>query len=78
MHFVGYPVDREGFQYFKSEQEPTGATHGHQYRAVVGPFRTARAARWGRIIIILQAGDGITLVRRERVELRRKPALQQL
>lgn len=29
---------------FRSADSPTEATHGHLYSAVVGPFRTKRAA----------------------------------
>ena len=31
---------------FRSERKPTQATHGDRYDAVVGPFRTKRAAFW--------------------------------
>jgi len=34
------------WQYFRSATAPTVATHGDTYRAVWGPFRTARGARW--------------------------------
>jgi hypothetical protein len=31
---------------FKFDREPTFGTHGHIYAAVVGPFRTLKAAKW--------------------------------
>lgn len=31
---------------FQSPTNPTETTHGHLYRAVIGPFRTRRAAQW--------------------------------
>lgn len=31
---------------FLSDVEPTSTSHGERYVFVVGPFRTARAARW--------------------------------
>ena len=31
---------------FRCELEPTRETHGKQFPAVIGPFRTARAAKW--------------------------------
>lgn len=36
-------LDRE---VFKSAQAPTQETHGDRYLAVIGPFRTMRAARF--------------------------------
>jgi hypothetical protein len=33
---------------FRSEQEPTQATHGNLYAAVIGPFKTLRGARFMR------------------------------
>ena len=40
-----YVGKREGKGYvFKSDIVPTEATHGQRYRAVIGPFRTKRAA----------------------------------
>lgn len=35
-----------GFVAFRSTEEPTEATHGDRFAAVVGPFQTRRAARW--------------------------------
>lgn len=31
---------------FQFDREPTIGTHGTEYAAVVGPFRTKRAAKW--------------------------------
>lgn len=31
---------------FRSEVEPSEASHGHLYAAVIGPFRTIRGARF--------------------------------
>jgi len=31
---------------FKSATKPTEATHGHQYLAVIGPFRTKAGAEF--------------------------------
>ncbi len=31
---------------FRFDGTPTRATHGARFAAVIGPFRTARAARW--------------------------------
>lgn len=35
------------YEYFRSTETPTAESHGHRYAATIGPFRTARAARWG-------------------------------
>lgn len=35
-------------QIFRSETEPTRETHGKQFNAVVGPFRTRRGAEFMR------------------------------
>jgi hypothetical protein len=40
--YLGYRGWR--FQPFSSAVEPTSTTHGEYYSAVVGPFRTKRAA----------------------------------
>ena len=45
--YVGIRVDngkREGFR-FTVRDAPTQETHGRLYAAVIGPFRTVRAAR---------------------------------
>lgn len=34
------------WEVFRAEVEPTERTHGQRFNAVVGPFRTARAAHW--------------------------------
>ena len=34
------------YEVFKAEAEPTAATYGAQFRGVIGPFRTMRAARF--------------------------------
>ena len=48
--YVGYKVWRGGEtrrEAFKSKTEPTQETHGIQYNAVWGPFRTRRGAEFG-------------------------------
>lgn len=42
--YVGYKNDKRTV--FKSAATPTQETHGDRYGAVVGPFRTMRAAIW--------------------------------
>lgn len=42
--YVGHQGGKRFF--FSSETTPTRATHGDKYNAVVGPFRTKRAAMW--------------------------------
>lgn len=42
--YVGHKAGSKP-QVFRSETEPTRDTHGHLYAAVVGPFRTMRAAK---------------------------------
>lgn len=37
-------LDEQTREVFRAEQEPTFATHGNRFAAVVGPFRTMRAA----------------------------------
>lgn len=41
-------VGKNGSHYevFKSEKTPTKESHGHLYKAVIGPFRTMRAASY--------------------------------
>ena len=34
------------FEAFRATATPTPSTHGDRFRAVVGPFRTRRAALW--------------------------------
>jgi len=48
--YVGYKTYRGGLtrrEAFKAEIEPTQETHGVQYSAVWGPFRTKRGAEFG-------------------------------
>lgn len=42
--YVGITLDQ--YEVFMSEAEPTEETYGHLYQAVVGPFRTVRAAKY--------------------------------
>jgi hypothetical protein len=42
--YVGHTGGR--FVAFRSAIVPTEQTHGARYVAVIGPFRTARGARW--------------------------------
>jgi len=44
-NYVGHLPDGR-LERFLSDVTPTLASHGHLYGAVIGPFRTARAARW--------------------------------
>lgn len=46
--YVGYVKDGSGYsmEVFRSDYVPTFATHGEQYYAVIGPFRTKRGADW--------------------------------
>lgn len=45
--YVGYTVEKPSrFQAFKCSFLPTDITHGLIYFAVIGPFRTKRAALW--------------------------------
>lgn len=37
---------RGALHFFESVEKPTEKTHGDRFVAVVGPFRTIRAARW--------------------------------
>lgn len=43
-HYVGLVSGQPRFEYFRSSITPTRDTHG--YAAVIGPFRTRRAALW--------------------------------
>lgn len=43
-YYCGYKDGRP--EVFKATTEPTAASHGERYAAVVGPFRTKRAAAW--------------------------------
>ena len=40
---VRFPLQRE---VFRSHLEPTGESHGELYGAVIGPFKTVRAAEF--------------------------------
>jgi len=42
--YVGQKMGKRGA--FQSEEAPTEVSHGHLYAAVIGPFRTKRAAIW--------------------------------
>lgn len=44
--YVGHEMITDNLRAFRSPSTPTYETHGHLYWAVVGPFRTRRAARW--------------------------------
>jgi len=44
--YVGDSIYGTGYAIFKSEFEPTIATHGHLYRYVVGSFQTLRGAQF--------------------------------
>ena len=50
MIFLGYRTTTNTVErtIFTSAANPTFATHGTQYNAVVGPFRTRRGARFMR------------------------------
>lgn len=43
-NYIGY-VHGKGFEKFLSKETPTPTSHG-EYIYVVGPFRTAKGARW--------------------------------
>ena len=45
--YMGYKL-AGGREVFRSTSEPTQETHGQTYAAVIGPFRTVRAARFMR------------------------------
>ena len=45
-YYLGHGGNGGPPQVFKSAAEPTAASHGHLYAAVLGPFRTKRAAVW--------------------------------
>lgn len=44
--YVGHVKGTMQGDVFRSETTPTRETHGQKYLAVVGPFRTRRAADW--------------------------------
>jgi len=45
--YLGLALDCTGTRtVFKAEGEPTQESHGAQYGAVIGPFRTMRGARF--------------------------------
>jgi hypothetical protein len=44
-NYIGY-IKGKGFQKFLSKTIPTQKSHGELYAYVIGPFRTAKAARW--------------------------------
>ena len=43
--YCGYLTDPHRLVAFRSATEPTRESHGHRFLAVIGPFRTMRAAR---------------------------------
>ena len=45
-HYVGLTRMSDRFQYFTSMEEPTFKNAGCRYAAVIGPFKTKRAALW--------------------------------
>lgn len=44
--YVGVKHNREGWEVFRSIETPIFQTHGEQYAAVIGPFRTRRGAEF--------------------------------
>ena len=44
--YVGICQDSGKREVFKATKEPTFASHGSVYAAVIGPFRTMRGARF--------------------------------
>ena len=44
--YVGYSTIRNIREVFTANNEPTQVTHGDRYMAVVGPFKTIRAANF--------------------------------
>lgn len=45
-NYIGYVAGTGTMERFRADTEPTSASHGERYVFVIGPFRTARAARW--------------------------------
>ena len=50
--YVGVKSDQP-YEYFRSAETPTDATHGDKYNAVIGPFRTKAGA-----MFMVQFGKG--------------------
>jgi hypothetical protein len=47
--YLGLMLDCSGRrEIFRSEETPTRDSHGSQYAAVIGPFKTVRAAKFMR------------------------------
>ena len=46
-YYAGY-TSRGTIDLFQADTDPTQATHGDRFLAVLGPFRTARGARFFR------------------------------
>jgi hypothetical protein len=44
--YAGYIKGQLPLEVFRSPAEPTSESHGERYAAVIGPFRTRRAADW--------------------------------
>lgn len=44
--YVGQEMITSNLRAFRAPSTPTYETHGHLYWAVLGPFRTKRAALW--------------------------------
>ena len=45
-YYVGFRVQDHKLEIFNSANEPTSESHSDIYSAVIGPFRTKRAALW--------------------------------
>jgi hypothetical protein len=75
MIFLGYNVG--GKEIFQSDTIPTWKSHGGQYAAVVGPFKTVRGAK-----AMLHYGDGnphmLTVADAERIGKQYKNDLAKL
>lgn len=45
--YVGHPNQiSSSLVSFQSTTKPTSKSHGHKFSAVIGPFKTKRAAKW--------------------------------
>lgn len=44
--YLGHSLTNYMTEAFQFDREPTIGTHGNIYAAVIGPFRTKRAAKW--------------------------------
>ena len=45
-HYVGIKKDGWSYKRFTANEMPTATTHGQDYAAVIGPFRTRRGAQY--------------------------------